>query len=95
MSHDDLLNRHPEVDLQPLVAGDFEAFVVEAELARDRGVDVGHVVVVLDGIVSVRSLSRILQRESVVTPFEFLAKTSAKVALSLRDRKREFDRLSR
>ena len=40
----------PEIDLQPLVAGDFEPARVEAELVQDGGVDVGDVVAILDGV---------------------------------------------
>ena len=47
---DDLADRLAEVDLQPLVARDFEPPGVEAELVQDRGVDVGDVVAVLDGV---------------------------------------------
>ena len=43
-------NRLAEVDLQPLAAGDFQPARVEAELVQDRGVDVGDVVAVLDGV---------------------------------------------
>ena len=38
------------VDVESLPAGDFEASGVEAELMQDRGVDVGDVVSVLDGV---------------------------------------------
>jgi hypothetical protein len=38
------------VDVEALVAGDFEASGVEAELMEDGGVDIGDVVTVLDGV---------------------------------------------
>ena len=47
---DDLADRLAEVDLQPLAAGDLQPARVEAELVQDRGVDVGDVVAVLDGV---------------------------------------------
>ena len=40
---DDLANRLAELDLQALVAGDFEGAGVEAELGEHGGVDVGDV----------------------------------------------------
>src|SRR5687768_12478898 len=49
-SGDDLPDRLAEVDLQALVAGDLQLVRVEAELAEHRGVDVGDVVAVLDGV---------------------------------------------
>ncbi len=45
-----LPDRLAVVDLQPLAAGDLQLARVEAELVQDRGVDVGDVVAVLDGV---------------------------------------------
>jgi hypothetical protein len=45
-----LLNRLPEINLQPLLARDFELVWVEAELVQDGGVQVGDVVAVFDGV---------------------------------------------
>ena len=42
--------RLAEIDVQPFAAGDFQSAVVEAELVEDRGVDVGDVVAVFDGV---------------------------------------------
>ena len=47
---DDLADRLAVVDVEALAAGDFEPARVEAELVQDRGVDVGDVVAVLDGV---------------------------------------------
>src|SRR4051794_18283127 len=49
-SPEDLADRPAEVDFQALLAGDFQATGVEAELMEDRGVDVGHVVTMLGGV---------------------------------------------
>ena len=49
-SRDDLRDRLAVVDLQPLAAGDLQLARIEAELVQDRGVDVGDVVAVLDGV---------------------------------------------
>ena len=49
-SGDDLADRLAVVDLEPFAAGDLELARVEAELVQDRGVDVGHVVAIFDGV---------------------------------------------
>src|SRR5688572_25772499 len=46
----DLRHHVPVVDLQPLAAGHREFPRVESELVEDRGVQVGNVVAVLDGV---------------------------------------------
>lgn len=48
------------VDLQSLAAGDLQFVRVEAQLSRDRGVDVGHVAAVFDGDGKVASQSDLL-----------------------------------
>ena len=50
LSRDDLVDRLAVVDVEALAAGDFQLAGVEAELLQDRGVDVGDVVAVLDGV---------------------------------------------
>ena len=49
-SRQDLPDRLAVFDLQPLPAGDLEPVGVEPEQVQDRGVDVGDVVPVLDGV---------------------------------------------
>jgi len=49
-SSDDFPDRPAEIDFEPLVAGDFEPAGVQAELMQDRGVDVGDVMAVFDGV---------------------------------------------
>ena len=49
-SGDDLPDRFAEIDFQPLVAWNFEPARVEAELVQERGVDVGHVMTIFDGV---------------------------------------------
>src|SRR6266478_4137865 len=51
-SGQDLPDRSAVVDIQPLAARHFQAPWVEAQLVQDRGVDVGDVVPVLDGVES-------------------------------------------
>src|SRR5207248_7589268 len=46
----DFLDRPAQLDLQPLAAGHLEPVRVEAELVQHGGVDVGHVVAVLDRV---------------------------------------------
>ena len=55
---DDLADHLAVIDLQPLAAGDFQPARVEAELVQHRGVDVGDVVAVLDGVRSRARRSR-------------------------------------
>ena len=50
LSGQDLADRPAVVDLQPLAAGDVEPARVEAQQVQQRGVDVGDVVGVLDGV---------------------------------------------
>src|SRR5205809_854435 len=50
VSGDDRADRLAIVDLEAFAAGDLEPAGVEAELVEDRGVDVGDVVPVLDGV---------------------------------------------
>src|SRR5262245_61487358 len=47
---DHFLNHCPVVDVEALAAGDFELARVEPELVQDGGVDVGHVMSVLDRV---------------------------------------------
>ena len=42
--------RLPEIEFQSLAAGDFHSAVIEAEQVEDGGVNVGHVVAILDGV---------------------------------------------
>ena len=49
-SGDHFVDRLAVFDLQPLPAGDLEPVGVEAEEVQDRGVDVGDVMPVLDGV---------------------------------------------
>ena len=44
------MDRPAEFALEPFAAGNGEPARVEAELVQDRGVDVGDVVAVLDGV---------------------------------------------
>ena len=47
-SGDDLVDRQAVVDVESLAAGDFQLAGVEAELLENRGMNVGHIVPVLD-----------------------------------------------
>ena len=46
----DVFDRVPEVNVEPLPAGDFESPRVEPELVQYRGVNVGDVVAIFDGV---------------------------------------------
>ena len=47
---DDFPHHRPEIDVEPLAAGDFQAARVEAELVQEGGVQVGDVVPFLHGV---------------------------------------------
>jgi hypothetical protein len=47
---DDCRNGLAVIDLQALAAGHLEPVRVEAQLVQDRGMDVGHIVTLLDGV---------------------------------------------
>ena len=49
-SRNDFLDRLAMVDVEAFAAGDFQAAGIEPELLQDRGVDVGDVVAILDGV---------------------------------------------
>mgnify|MGYP002336287781 CR=1 FL=1 len=49
-SNHNLSNRLAVIDVEPFAAGDFHAVMVQAHQVQDRGVDVGDVVAVLDGV---------------------------------------------
>ena len=44
------MNRHPVINVEPFAAGDFEAARVEAELMKDRGMNVCDVVTIFDRV---------------------------------------------
>ena len=50
VSRNDLLNHLPVIDIQPLPSRHFQLARVQAQLLQNRGVEVGHVVPVLDGV---------------------------------------------
>ena len=49
-SCDDFVDGFAMVNIMTFAAGDFEFAGTEAELLQDRGVDVGDVVTILDGV---------------------------------------------
>ena len=49
-SSDDLLNRLAKIDCQPFASGYLEPFMIDAQLVQHRGVDVGDVMPVFDGV---------------------------------------------
>ena len=44
------MNRHPVINVEPFATGDFEAAGVEAELMKDRGMNVCDVVTIFDRV---------------------------------------------
>ena len=49
-SSNDLLNRLPKIDFEPLVARNFEFVGIKAQLVQDRSVQVGNVMAVFDSV---------------------------------------------
>ena len=50
LSRDDLLDRFTKVDFQSLLPGNLQPPRIEAKLVQQRGMDVGHVVTIFDGV---------------------------------------------
>ena len=47
---DDFLNRIAVIDLQPLLSGNNQSPRIQAQLVQYRGMNVGHVMPILDGV---------------------------------------------